>query len=109
MIMSVLTYVICSWYKGCGSNVLREIARVEKRSKRLIKREYHKLLLTSESVYKNTAMATVKKLLADPQHPLHSKLNYMPHGIRLRLPFCRTNRYLNSPIPSMINLFNKHQ
>ena len=106
MIISVLTYVICSWYKGCGSELGREIARVEKRCARLIKKDYHKLLLHPESIFTSTAISTAKKIMTDPLHPLHQKLNYLPHGRRLNVLTCRTTRYQNTSVPSIIKAFN---
>ena len=107
MISSVLTYVICSWYIGCGAQLLREIARVEKRCKRLIKKEHHNILLSSESIFKRSAMSTVKKITTDPLHPLHTKFRYLPHGRRLNMIQCRTKRYQNTSVPSLIKVFNQ--
>lgn len=61
MISSVLTYVICSWYSGCGAQLLREIARVEKRCKRLIKKEHHNII-TSYSVPNPSSRETLCQL-----------------------------------------------
>ena len=107
MIISVLTYVISSWYKGCGTEMNREIARVEKQCSRLIKKEYHKLLLHPESIYTTTAISTAKKILTDPLHPLHQKFKYLSHGIRLNVLPCRTQRYQNTYAPSIIKVFNQ--
>ena len=53
MIISVLTYVIDSWYSGCGTDLTRKIMRFEKICARLIKKNHHKSLLQVESVYIN--------------------------------------------------------
>ena len=109
MIVSVLTYVIDTWYSGCGADLTREIARVEKRCCKLIKKKYHKLILRPEIIHKSTALSTAKKILKDATHPLHHKLKYLPHGKRLNVPLCRTKRYKNTAIPSIINIFNQKQ
>lgn len=106
MIVSILTYVITSWYKGCGTELQRELARVEKRCSRLIKKEHHVLLLRPESIFESSAITTVKKLLTDSLHPLHNKFNYLPHEKRLNMPYCRTKRYQNTAVPSLIKAFN---
>ena len=109
MISSVLTYVICSWYNGCGTQLLREIARVEKRCKKLIKKEHHNILLSSESTFKRNAMSTVKKITTDPLHPLHPKFRYLKKKKRLNMIQCRTKRYQNTSVPSLIKAFNHQQ
>ena len=107
MIVSILTYVITAWYTSCGSDLLREIARIEKRGLRLIKKEFHHLIQHPETIYKSSAIATTGKILNDPLHPLHNKFNYLPHGKRLRVPQCRTKRYQNTSVPSLIKVFNQ--
>lgn len=107
MVMSVLTYVICAWFKGCSSDLLREVARVEKRSFKLIKKEYHKLLQHHETIFHSCAILTTEKILTDPLHPLHDRFNYLPNGKRLSSLYCRTNRYQNTSVPSLIKVFNQ--
>ena len=90
MIASVLTYVISSWYSSCNKTTLSELFRVEKRALRVINKQCHPKLLTPEKVCQDAALSSTKKMMADEDHPLHTHFEYLPHGIRLKMPSCRT-------------------
>ena len=108
MISSVATYVIVSWYNSCGTTLLHQLARIEKQAKKLIRKQDHQTLLTPDSVYKRFATASTKKIMAESQHPLHSYFKWLPSGVRLSSPSCRTNRHRDTAVPSFIRLFNEN-
>ena len=113
MISSVATYVIGSWYNSCGTTLLHQLARIEKQAKKLIRKQDHQTLLTPDSVYKTSATAprataSTKKIMAESQHPLHSYFKWLPSGVRLSSPSCRTNRHIDTAVPSFIRLFNEN-
>ena len=87
MISSVATYVIGSWYNSCGTTQLHQLARIGKQAKKLIRKQDHQTLLTLDSVYKKSATASTKKIMAESQHPLHSYFKWLPSGERLSSPF----------------------
>ena len=107
MISSVATYVIGSWYNSCGTTQLHQLARIEKQAKKLIWKQDHQTLLTPDSVYKRSATASTKKIMAESQHPLHSYFKWLPSGVRLSSPSCRTNRHRDTTVQSFIRLFNE--
>ena len=72
MISSVVTYVIGSWFNSCGTTLLHQLAWIEKQAKKLIRKQDHQTLLMPDSVYKRSATASTKKIMAESQHPLHS-------------------------------------
>ena len=45
-----------------------------------------------------------------PSHntPLHSYFKWLPSGVRLSSPSCRTNRHRDTTVPSFITLFNEN-
>ena len=106
MIASVLTYVICSWFKSCDDTTLRALSKVEKRASRMVRKQHHDMLLSPSTGYRNGAMSALKTILADETHPLHAEFVFLPHGVRLTAPRCRTERYRRSPVPSLIRLYN---
>ena len=106
MISSVLTYVIGSWFNACGVTLSRALEKVEKRAKRVIKQHFHYKLITPVNVYNRTSINSAEKIIEDETHPLHFLFKFLPHGIRLLSPLCRTNRYQTSPVPSFIHVFN---
>ena len=108
MISSVATYVIGSWYNSCGTTLLHQVARIEKQAKKLIRKQDHQTLLTPDNVYKTSATASTKKIMAESQHPLHSYFKWLPSGVRLSSPSCRTNRHRDTAVPSFIRLFNEN-
>ena len=108
MISSVATYVIGSWYNSCGTTQLHQLARIGKQAKKLIRKQDHQTLLTLDSVYKKSATASTKKIMAESQHPLHSYFKWLPSGERLSSPSCRTNRHRDTAVPSFIRLFNEN-
>ena len=69
MISSVATYVIGSWYNSCGKTLLHQLAQIEKQAKKLIRKQDHQTLLTPDSVYKRSATASTKKIMAESSHP----------------------------------------
>ena len=106
MISSVATYVIGSWYNNCGTNLLRQLAQIEKQAKKLIRKQEHQALLTPAAVYRRSATASTKNIMTDAQHPLHSYFKWLPSERRLYFPYCRTNRHKNTAVPSFIKIFN---
>ena len=69
MISSVATYVIGSWYNSCGTTLLPQLAWIEKKAKKLIRKQDHQTLLTPDSVHKTSATASTKKIMASHNTP----------------------------------------
>ena len=108
MISSVATYVIGSWYNSCVTTLLHQLAQIEKQATKLIRKQDHQTLLTPASIYKSSATASTKKIMAESQHPLHSYFKWLRSGVRLSSPHCRTNRHKDPAVPSFIRLFNEN-
>ena len=106
MISSVATYV--NGYNSCDTTLLHQLARIEKQAIKLIQQQDHQTLLTPASVYKISVTASTKKIMAESQHPRHSYFKWLPSGIRLSSPSCRTNRHKDTAVPSFIRLFNEN-
>ena len=103
-----VTCIIGSWYNSCGMTLLCQLARIEKQATKLIRKQDHQTLLMPASVYENSATASTKKMMADPQHPLHSYFRWLPSGIRLSSLYYRTNRHKDTAVPSFIRLLNEN-
>ena len=108
MISSVGTYVICSWCNSCGTTLLHQLTRIEKQAKKLFQKQNQETLLTPDSVYKRSATASTKKIMDESQHPLHSYFKWLPSGVRLPSPSCRTNQHKDTAVPSFVRLFNEN-
>ena len=107
-VMDMCMHHILSWYNSCSTTLLHQLARIEKQAKKLIRKQDHQTLLTPDSVYKTSATASTKKIMAESQHPLHSYFKWLPSGVRLSSSSCRTNRHRDTAVPSFIRLFNEN-
>ena len=108
MISSVTTYVISSWYNRCSTTLLHQLAWIEKQAAKLIRKQDHKPILMPASVYKSSATASTKKIMADPQHPLHIYFKWLPSRIRLSTPYCSTNLHKDTAVPPSMKLVNEN-
>ena len=106
MISSVLTYVISSWYNACNINQRNALKRFRKKCCKLVRKTEHQLIFTIESVYLKSTLLSVKKIMSDPCHPIHVYFRLLPHGNRLNMPHCRTNRHKSTFVPSSVKLYN---
>ena len=91
-----------------GTTLLHQLTWIEKKAKKLIQKQDHQTLLTPDSIYKRSATASTKKIMAEAQHPLHSYFKWLPSGVRPSSSSCRTNWHRDTAVPSFIRLFNKN-
>ena len=108
MISCVATYVIDSWYNSCGTTLLHQLAWIEKQATKLIRKQDHQTLLKPASVYKSSAAASTKKIMTESQHLLRSYFKWLPGGIRLSSPYCRTIWNKDTAVPSFIRLLDEN-
>ena len=107
MISSAAPDVISSWYNSCIAAALPYcINRHGLRSKLPNLLESHQTLFTPGRVYKSFTTASTK-ITAESQLLLHSYFKWLPNGIRLSSPFCRTNWNKDTTVPSFTRLFNE--
>ena len=99
---SVLTYAITSWYGDCTKD---EKSAVMKFSEKVSKSTKSNVVEVPESVYEERCVNELEKIMVDDTHPLHRHIVVLPHG-HLRSVLGRTNRYLNTMLPSAIRLHN---
>ena len=105
---SSVAYIIGSWYSSYDTTLLHQLARIEKQATKLIRKQDPQTLLTPASVSKSSATVSTKKIMAKPQHPLHSYFKWLPSGVRLSSPYCSTNQHKDTAVPSFIRLFNEN-
>ena len=100
---SVLTFSFICWFSLLNvknQNCLRSIIK-----------ECGKIIGTQcndiADLFKSRSVKKAQRILADSSHPLHSEFKLLPSGRRYAVPSGNTNRFRNSFIPRVIELFNK--
>jgi hypothetical protein len=104
VIESVAIFGISVW----GGNVSTQEKRTIKRVKTCAERILGTTVPGWESAYITRLQQMTSKILSDDHHPLHTQLEYLPSGRRLRQVRASTNRFWSSLIPNAIAIFNKH-
>ena len=107
VISSLLTYAISSWYSACSDKLKNDVNKPGKKVSKMLCPMYKESVIVPKCVYEKKCCSLVSKILKDPTHPLFACYNLLPHGNRLNMPFCRTNRFHDTFVPSSIKLFNK--
>ena len=107
MISNVATYVIGSWHNNGGTNVLRQLAQIDKNKLKIDKKAGTPSNAHTAAVYRRSSTASTKNIMTDAQHPLHDYFKWLPSERRLYFPYCRTNRHKNTAVPSFIKIFNE--
>ena len=106
IVSSVLNYVISSWYNACTAKEKRDVNKCKRKVCKMVSPECTSMIDDPESVCNSKIVAMTKKILKIDSHPLHQYFQLLPHGSRLNVRYCRTNRYKQTFVPSAIKLYN---
>ena len=103
VIQSVLSFCIVCWYGSLTKNDSKMLDSVLKKARKLgcinvkFLSELHAVNMERK----------IKHVLEDANHPLHNLFVTLPSGCRLQALSCKTNRLLNSFVPSAIRMYNE--
>ena len=89
VISSVLQFCMIAWFNSLTNELSLDITRIEKTSKRLIKDDYERTLI---SIYDKKMLCMINRIADNPNHPLKSEFCVLKSGVRLRTAKVRTNR-----------------
>lgn len=107
VVMSVISYAVTCWFRGSCSYLKKDLNRFVRRLYKLTPVELHNLIVPLNTIFENKCRSLVEKIMSDDSHPLFQYLNFFNHhNKKLRMMYCRTNRFKNSFIPSAISVFN---
>ena len=107
VICSVLTFGLTSW----GGNITKcsedRLNKIIKKAGQVIGRKQENL----GQLFDNRTKKKTENILKDVTHPLYLDFDVLKitKSGRFRLPKARTNRYLDSFLPSAIRIFNKNR
>ena len=106
VIMSVLSYAISSWFSACTESLKNDINRFDRKMKKMIEPVNSYLISNCKEVHVSRCKSLCDKIMKDCDHPLHPFYCKLNHHNKLRVIYCRTNRFKNSFVPSSISVFN---
>ncbi|XP_070196526.1 uncharacterized protein [Littorina saxatilis] len=106
VVQSVTLYNIVCFLGSAKKTDVDQLGKIIRTAERIIKEE----LPSINSIYEKTAIRKLNKIRSDPSHPLHPVLTAQTPARsasrRLRSFKCRTNRFLDSYLPSAVRLLN---
>ena len=102
LIESVLAFNLVSWYGNVSEKGKAKLARVVNTASKVVGRKQRALT----ELYHVSVRRKSVAILRDDTHPLHSQLQYLPSGRRLRVPLAKKNLYKKSFIPSAVSILN---
>lgn len=108
VVSSVLVYAIACWYKGCTDKEKKDVGRFRRKVCKIICPDYHSSVDDPSSIHEKKCLSLVSRIINDQSHPLSCYFNMLPHGKRLCMIYCRTERFHNTFIPTAIKLFNSN-
>ena len=101
IIESVLCFSITIWYGKLTVKVEGKLKKIVRTASKM------KTKVTSlDDLYDRNVIQTVKKIIADEQHPLNDNYVFLRSGRRLALPAQRTDRFKKSFVPKSVKLYN---
>ena len=120
-IRSTLEYNVPAWNPSLTNDDITDIERVKNTALKIILGEDYndyesclKLnqLKTLEERRKDLCLRFAQKCTQNKNHQALFKLNEnrnLHHPTKYQIPFCKHDRYRNSPIPYLINLLNREE
>ena len=103
-IESVLRYGITSWFGNLTVKHRAEISRLIKNAGKIMGVMPP---LNPQELFEQATISQANAIVADGDHALNGEYFFLNSGRRLRLPWCKYNRFKNSFIPHSIKLLNK--
>ena len=106
IVMSVLSYAMSSWYNSSCDYLKKDLNRFAKRMYRIIPAEHHHMIVPLSDLFEKKCKYMCDKIMSDSTHSLHHYFNVLCHSQKLRVIYCRTNRFKYSFVPSSISVYN---
>ena len=106
IVSSVISYVITTWFNACTDHQKKAIGKFKRRMCKLIRSDYTDSVEIPQLVCETKSLSAVTRIMSDNTHPLHYCFSLLPHGLRLNMIYCRTNRFQSTFVPSAIKLYN---
>ena len=116
-----MEYNVPAWNPSLTNDDISDIERVQKTAMRIIFGDDYSgyesclelnQLKTLEERRKDLCLKFAQKCTQNENHKALFKLNEnrnLHHPAKYEIPFCRHDRYRNSPIPYLINLLNQEE
>ena len=101
-IESLLTFSFVCWFNGLSLKDKNSLYSIVKTCSKIIGVKQRDL----RSLWEDQLVRKAKTIISHPQHPLSYEFRVMPSGRRYVSPPGRSNRHLNSFIPSAIRSLN---
>lgn len=101
-----LLYASVAYYGLLSKQLLNDLEKYQRICKRLS--QGGKVNLDDiQETYTNNVIKLANQIKKDPSHPLFNMYELLPSGRRHRMPRVRTNRFINTFIPTSIKLLNE--
>ena len=108
IVSSLLSYALSCFYNGCSKKLKKCMDKPRRKVCKMLQHECHTNVESLHAVYEKKCKNLAAKIMKDTTHPLHAYFNFLPHGQRLDMPYCRTARLKNTFVPSSIKLYNSN-
>lgn len=108
VIMSILSYAISCWFNLCTDSLKKELNRFDRKMKKIVQPVNHHLISNCKDTYISRCRTMCNKIMKDCDHPLNQFYIRLKHHDKLRVMYCRTNRFKYSFVPSSISIFNSN-
>ena len=102
IIQSVLSFCISSWFGSCLEGDKGKLSKIIKCGKKLGCVNVKHL----DELYEDAVRAKLNKILSNDNHPLFSCFQLLPSGIRMNVPYSRTNRLRDAFVAKAIKFYN---